>query len=349
MKKLLVVFTAILVVAFAAPAFAADAMWSGELDFGGITAFDKADITNAWVNAYTDVTLDVDDYNDIVLEFLWQNGGFWGVGYAGLETDLGMALGLPVGLTMTGGYINIYTEKYEVTGHATERDKIRTWIGTSPMFVAAIDVAPVTIKVGVGFEQNVGTMVQDYAIYAYAPGIADMVDLEAGYFIKNNDDFQGQFMVSAKATDIMDMIGVAGGFKYDARDEEGPDGILGTADDITTAWFWGFGVKADLMDMIGLGVSAAGQEDEAFRNLNVDVNVAITDEFGIDVGLGLGFGDVLDTFGGLEPSVYYTTGASTWRLGYLYQASDVNGYLYAAPTSAPVDGSGLFLTCGLDF
>jgi hypothetical protein len=349
MKKLLVVFTAILVVAFAAPAFATDATWSGELDFGGITAFDKADFDSAWVNGYTDLTLDVDDYTDIVLEFGWGDGATladWAVWYAGVDTDLGMALGLPVGLIMSGGYINIWSNKYEVTGHATERDKIRSNIGTSPMFVAAVDVGMATIKAGVGFET--GPMAQDYAVYVDAPGIADMVDLEVGYFISDNDDFKGQFMVSAKATDIMGMIGVAGGFKYDATDEDGPDGIPGNADD-PIAWFWGLGVKADLMDMIGLGVSVAGQKDEAFRNLNVDANVAITDEFGIDVGLGLGFGDVLDTFGGLEPSVYYTAGAATWRLGYLYQASDVNNYMYAAPMAAPVDGSGLFLNVGLDF
>jgi hypothetical protein len=338
MKKLLVVFTAILVVAFAAPAFATDATWSGEFDFGGITAFDETDITSAWVNAYADVTLEVDEYNDVVLEFLWQSGGLWGVGYAGLTSDVGMALGLPVGLKMTGGYVNIYSEKYEVTGHATERVNIRSNIGTSPMFVAAVDVAPVTIKVGVGFET--GPLAQDYAVYAYAPGIANMVDIEAGYFIANDDDFKGNFMVTAKATDIMDMIGVAGGFRYNAA----AGGGVGDE-----KWFWGAGVKADLMDMLGIGVGVNGQEEAAFQNLTVDVNVAITDEFGADIALGLGFGDVLDTFGGLEASVYYTPGVSTWRLGYLYQASDVNGYLYAAPAAAPVDGSGLFLAAGLDF
>jgi len=345
MKKLLVVFTAILVVAFAAPAFATDATWSGEFDFGGITAFDKEEITNGWANAYTDVTLGVDDYNEIVLEFLWQNGGNWGVGYAGLTTDLGMALGLPVGLKMTGGYVNIYSEKYEVTGHATERVDIRSNIGTDPMFFATVDVAPVTIKAGVSFEQNVGAPVQDYAIYAYAPGIADMVDLEVGYFIDNNDDFKGNFIVTAKATDIMDMLGVAAGFRYNAA----AGGGVGDE-----KWFWGLGVKADLMDMLGIGVGVKGQEEDAFQILTVDVNVAVTDEFGVDVGLGLGFGDVMETFGGLEPSVYYTAGAATWRLGYLYRNEDAaaNNYMYAAPAATPApnkSGSGLFLTCGLDF
>jgi hypothetical protein len=345
MKKLLVVFTAILVVAFAAPAFATDATWSGEFDFGGITSFDEEEVNNGWVNAYADVTLEVDDYNDIVLEFLWQNGGTWGVGYAGLNTDLGMALGLPVGLTMTGGYVNIYSEKYEVTGHATERVDIRSNIGTSPMFVAAVDVAPVTIKIGVGFDAGVpGGGVQDYAVYAYAPGIADMVDIEAGYFIANNDDFKGNFMVTAKATDIMDMLGIAGGFRYNAA----AGGGVGDE-----KWFWGAGVKADLMDMLGIGVGVKGQEEDAFQILTVDVNVAVTDEFGADLALGLGFGDVMETFGGFEASVYYTPGVSTWRAGYLYRNEDAaltNNYMYAAPAaSQSASGGGLFINCGLDF
>jgi hypothetical protein len=338
MKKLLVVFTAILVVAFAAPAFATDATWSGELDFGGITAFDKDDIGNAWVNAYTDVTLDVDEYTEIVLEFLWQNGGMWGVGYAGLTTDLGMALGLPVGLKMTGGYVNIYSNKFEVTGHATERVNIRSNIGTSAMFVGAIDVGMATIKAGVGFD-GPGAMMQDYAVYVDAPGIADLVDVEAGYFIANDDDFKGRLMASAKATGIADMIDVAAGFAYDTQAAGG----IGAE-----KWFWGLGVKANV-SMFGIGVGINGQEEAAIQNLTVDVNVGITDEFGVDVGLGLGLSDALDTFGGFEPSVYYTAGAATWRLGYLYQASDINNYMYAAPMAAPMDGSGLFLTCGLDF
>jgi hypothetical protein len=339
MKKLLVVFTAILVVAFAAPAFATDATWSGEFDFGGITAFDKEDITNGWANAYADVTLSVDDYNDVVLELTWQNGGSFGVGDAHLTTDVGMALGLPVGLKASGGYTSIWSEKYEVTGHATERVLVRSYIGTSPMFKFAVEAGPATITAGVGFEQNVGVPVQDYAVYVAVPGVADMVDIEAGYFILNDDDMKGRLMASAKATGIADMIDAAAGFAYDTQAAGG----LGAEQ-----WFWGLGVKANV-SMFGIGVGVNGQEEAAFQNLTVDVNVEITDEFGVDVGLGLGFGDVLDTFGGFEPSVYYKAGASTWRLGYLYQASDINNYMYCAPAAAPVDGSGLFLTCGLDF
>jgi hypothetical protein len=203
MKKLLVVFTAILVVAFAAPAFATDATWSGEFDFGGITAFDKADIDNAYANLYADVTLEVDQYTDVVLEFV---GGFGNVdsdmatagtaapdpfadvftiGVAALTTDVGSALGLPVGLKATGGFTNIWSEKYEVTGHATERVNIRSNIA-GQMFKFAVEAGPATITAGVGFEQ--GPMAQDYAVYVAVPGVADMVDIEAGYFIANDDD-----------------------------------------------------------------------------------------------------------------------------------------------------------------
>jgi hypothetical protein len=189
MRKLLVVFTAILVVAFAAPAFATDATWSGEFDFGGITAFAEDDIVAGWANAYADVTLDVDEYNDVILEFVWSPGTApWAVGWAELKTDVGMALGLPVGLTASGGYIGIWSNKYEVTGHATERVDVRSNI-FGEQFIVAADLGMATVKAGVGFET--GPAAQDYAVYVDAPVIADMVDVEAGYFIADNDDFKG--------------------------------------------------------------------------------------------------------------------------------------------------------------
>jgi hypothetical protein len=297
----------------------------------------------------------VDQYTDVVLEF---GGGFgnvetpedaitglegttnaWTVGVAALTTDLGSALGLPVGLTATGGWTSIYSNKYEATGHATERVNVRSNIA-GQMFKFAVEAGPATINLGIGFELGAAAApAQDYAVYVDVPGIADMVDIELGYFIADDDDFKGNLMFSASADGIADMIDAAAGFRYNTL----ADGGVGAEQ-----WFWGVGVKANV-SMFGIGLGVSGQEEAEFRLLTVDVNVGITDEFGADIGLGLGFGDVLETFGGFEGSVYYEAGAATWRLGYLYQASDINGYAYTAPLAAPVDGSGLFLACGLDF
>jgi hypothetical protein len=355
MKKLLVVFTAILVVAFAAPVFAADATWTGEYWFSGITNFSEDDITSGWGYLYNDVTIDIDEYNDLILEFdahvsadtqAFKGGdGDWNVTWAEYKTDVGMAAGLPIGLTASAGLLGVYSEKFEVTGHATERAKIRSQ-DYGQGFIFAADVGPATVKLGVNFELGPGT--QDYALYAYYPGIADMVDVEAGYFIVNNDDFKGRFMASAKATGIMDLVSVAAGFAYDASKTNAAADA--PADLTTQKWVWGVGVKADdLMDMIGVGVSAAGQEDEAFRNLNIEANVAFMDNLGLDLGVGLGFGDILDTFGGVDASVYYDAGKSTWRVGYLYQASDINNYAYQPAVTAEgygtdVNGSGLYIS-----
>ncbi len=113
MKKLLVVFTAILVVAFAVPAFAADDAWSGEFTFGGITGFSETKVTNAFGNLYTDVFFEVDSYNKVLFEFVGTvttdgTGGTFTVGAANLESDIGEAAGLPVGLKVRGGLSSIW-------------------------------------------------------------------------------------------------------------------------------------------------------------------------------------------------------------------------------------------------
>ncbi len=349
MKKLLVVFTAILVVAFAAPAFAVDADWTGEFDFGGITGFAKDKVNNAYGNAYFTGTLGVDSYNDVVIRLVAEDIGggapWWGVGKAYLKSDVGEAAGLPVPLTVTGGYVDLSSRWFEVTGHATERVLVEAGIGTSSMIKASIGAGPATVDLGIGFDMSdAAAMTQDYALLVTVPDIADMITAEVGYFISDDDDFKGAFMITVAAVGIADMIDVAAGFKYDTQAAGG----LGAEN-----MFWGLGVKAnDIADMIGIGLGVNGQEEAMFQNLTIDVNVAIMDNVGVDLGVGLGFGDVLETFGGLDASVYYEVGASTWRAGYLYQGSEINNYAYTAPTQAVPgpgpDGSGLYLTASID-
>jgi hypothetical protein len=360
MKKLLVVFTAILVVAFAVPAFATDMRglhdemmathsadaWSGEFTFGGITGFDKDKVNNAFGNLYADVFFMVDDYNKILWEFVSTvdtggAGGAFMITAANLETDLGMALGLPVGLTTRAGLASIWTRKFEVTGHATERP-VRPYMDGAGVF-GSVDVGMAIIDLGIGFEIDPLGLApeQDYAVFVQLPDIAGMLSAEAGYFITDNDDFKGQLTFNVQALDIADMIDAAASFTYDTAAAGG----IGAE-----KWFWGLGVKGNV-SMFGIGVGINGMEEAAVSNLTVDVNVAITDMFGVDVGVGLGLSDALDTFGGIDPSVYLTTGAATWRAGYLYQASDINGYLYTAPVAAAAapDGSGLYISVDLDW
>ncbi len=348
MKKLLIVFTAILMVAFAAPVFASDTTWGGEFDFGGITAFDKLDVDAYYANLYLDGSFAVDDYNTVLLEFKSDVvdgvGGNWKVNAANLESDIGEAAGLPVGLKIRGGLSGVYSNKYEVTGHGFERvlftppgEKARPNIEGSGIF-GIVDAEIATIDVGVTFET--GPDAQDYALMVTIPEFGP-VAAQVGYYVAGADDFMGVLGLNVKALGIAEKIDVAGGFAYDLAAAGAPK------------WYLGAGVKANV-SMFGIGVGIKGMEEAPVDVLTVDVNVGVTDEFGIDVGVGLGLDDDKDIFGGLEPSIYYKVGASTWRLGYLLASSFGTAagewsYSYLAPTSAPIDGSGLFLACGIDF
>ena len=371
MKKLLVVFVALLVVALAVPVMAADrsATWGGEFTFGGITGFSEEKVSSKFGNIYFDGTIPVDDYNDVVFELAGKfNGGAiassggttsWQVGAAYLLTDIGGFVGLPVGLTAKGGWFGFDSRKFEVSGHGWER-KYRPGIGKAPMFLFNIDAGMVIFDVGFDFDNggDAATPKQDYVVMASVPDVAGLVSIEAGYFIKEDADFKGQFTANAKAEGIADMVDAAFGFGYDTTDNagtsKGPDGILLTLDDVwLPAWWWGLGVKANV-SMLGIGVSVNGEEEMTIDKLGVDVNAAVTDEFGVDIGLGLNLDkDALETFGGFSFSAYYKPGVSKWRVGYVYTKDGV--YDYQAPillqdaSLAPDEKGGLFISCDIDF
>lgn len=379
MKKLLVVFTAILVVAFAVPAMAMDrgdirdmldkdnvpVGWGGEFTFGGITNFQEDEITNVFGNAYLDMFIHADEFNIVLFEL------FTGVETTGaghdltvsvfyLETDIGGYAGLPVGLKVRGGRSSIYSRKFEVTGHDTERP-IRPFIDGVGLF-GTIDLGMAVIDLGIGFESNFGddgiggtaddAPNQDYAALVSLPDVAGILSAEAGYFIIDNDDFKGAFTVNAKALGIADMIDAAAAFTYDVAGED-----AGKA-----TYYWGAGVLANV-SMFGIGVGINGMEDNLLSTLTLDVNAGVTDSFGVDVGLGLGFGDVdfgsaleKDTFTGFDASVYYDAGPGQWRIGYLYQASDIADDTYSfrhhsrtPDLASPIDGSGIYVAADINF
>ncbi len=363
MKKLLVVFVALLVVALAVPVMAADrsATWGGEFTFGGITAFSEEKVSSKFGNIYFDGTIPVDDYNDVVFELSGKFGdsagiitdnptsggiGNWNVGAAYLLTDIGTFAGLPVGLTAKGGWFGFDSRKFEVTGHGWER-KYRPGIGTAPMFLFNIDAGMVIFDVGFDFDSggSAAAPLQDYAVMVSVPDVAGLLSIEAGYFIKNDADFKGQFTANAKAEGIADMVDAAFGFGYDSLTEGAPL-------DVPT-WWWGLGVKANV-SMLGIGVSVNGEEETTIDRLGVDVNAAATDEFGADIGLGLNLdSDAVETFGGFSASVYYKPGVSTWRVGYVYTKDGAYDYqaptLLQDPSLALDEKGGLFISCDIDF
>jgi len=343
MKKLVVVISAIFLVAFAVPALASDVSWTGEFTFGGITSFQAGETNNGYGNLYTDATWSVDDYTSVVFEFA---GGFgnvvtdptptfgnaWTVGAAYLETDLGAALGTGFGLTMKGGYSSLYSTKYEVSGHGYERSDVREGIEGVGGFYATFDFDMATLGVGFTMDPKPGAAaVADYGVLLTLPEVGPAW-VEAFYMIQDNEDFKGVFGAAVKATDL-GPASVAAGFQYD-----------------TAAETWAYGVGASAaVDIATVGVSLNGNDTDPLNQVGIDLNVAPADNYGADVGIGLSMADGADTFQGADISGYYKAGASKWVVGYLITKQ---GYKYAAPATSAAEaagGGGLYIKCDVDF
>jgi hypothetical protein len=351
MKKLLIVLSAlVLAVGFAVPALAVDVDVTGELTVGGITGFDEEKVANGWGNGYFDATASIDEYNDVVFRWTIADGDVyqyvWLGGQVYLKSDVGAYLDLPIGLTAQGGYFGFDSRKFEVTGHAWER-KYRPgvfggWI-TDAAFLFNLDFGMATLDVGVDFEAVDPVLpTQDYVIMLSVPELGP-ASLEAGYFILDNDDFEGAFTANAKAEGLMDMINVAAGFGVDTKDV--PD---------YAEWWYGIGAEV-MYSMFTVGAALNGDEAYSVDRLALEGEAAIGDEYGVKVGVGLN----LDTdnpaandesLGGFEVSAYYKPGASEWVVGYLYCKD--GQYKYNAPmvgpAAAPDERGGLFLKCDID-
>jgi len=363
MKKLVLILSAIVVlIAFAVPVFAAE-MYdpeqrmaklydeqaavlkaSGELTFGGITAFDATTADQGFANFYVDFTMWPDEYNSIMLEIA---GDTWAspvklttINYFELTTDVGAYFGLPVGLKNTAGRTSLYTNKYEVSGHAYERDLVRSQIDPLAWkFMVDAGLVQATAAVGFGDQQNEAN--NDIGIYFFVPDIVGIAEAELWYLAENNADYKGKFGFSVKATGIMDMLGVAGGFVYDTKDLA-PGEI---------EWAYGLGAKADLAvgpAALGVGLSFNGTDVDTLNKLAVDADANFGD-FGLVATVAINFAEIPDeTFYGAEISGYVTVGAAKWAVGYTI-ANDAfaDPYNYTCAVDS-IDG-GLFVNADIDF
>jgi hypothetical protein len=113
MKKLLIL--SVLLGLLALPMFASDVTFGGDLTYGYISDFGDNYYTSSTVT--TDLNAAVDDYNSVAIEINWVSG----LDRAVVTSDIGMWLGLPVGLTLTAGLDDPDANEFEsVSGYGTE-------------------------------------------------------------------------------------------------------------------------------------------------------------------------------------------------------------------------------------
>jgi hypothetical protein len=363
MKKLLVVLSVLFVVALiAGSAFAA--MYDpdqrnaklqnekaavvkigGEFTFGSITNFTANQSRGGFANEYVDISLWPDDTNSLLIELAGDNlMDSQGLGnlkntYWEWSSDLGKALDLPVTLKSTAGKTSIYTRKFEVSGLAYERPAVPRLAERPNMdpipFKVAVGTDQFTVTAGIGFGAGFGLLpsdaekTRDLGVLIAIPKIGP-ASAELFYLAEDNADFKGVAGLNVKAVGLAnDMLDFAGEFWYDTPTED---------------WAYGAAVNAKY-DKIRGAVSLNGNNNDALNVVGVDAAYAITDIFGLDAALGLGFAEALDTFQGAEFSVYAKVGVSKWNVG--YQIKDNTGFNYA-PAVANLKG-GLFIVCDTNF
>jgi hypothetical protein len=404
MRKLLVVLSVLFAVALVAgPVFAAN-MYdpeqrnaklaevkasplkaSGEFTFGMLTPFDSDFAGIGFANAYVDFTWYPDEYNSLLMELAFTKEYTQNVNIAGaavkfpyfeLTTDVGKALDLPVGLLNTIGLTSFNTNKFEVSGHAWERTKIRSAIDPVAWKIKAdLGKAQITTLIGFGERTNDATApwstlptdatkttpkgsYNDFGVYAFMPEIGP-VQAEAWYLSQNNPDFKGKVGVSVKTNKafIKEMVTFAGGFMYNMVDNSAAgyawDGYkTGTLAADDKYWAWGAGAKMNLMGA-GIGLSMNGDVMDAFDQLAVDVDYQIKEgPFGVQADAGFTFADVTTSaFLGAEFSVYVKAGGAKWNIGYLLDGDDQDkyGYAYSVAKVNPKSKGGLFVVGDINF
>jgi hypothetical protein len=373
MKKSVLILSAIVVlIAFAVPVFAAE-MYdpeqrmaklydekasvlkaSGEFTFGGMTSFDAVTASQGFANFYVDFTMWPDEYNSIMLEVAGDGVlNNWGpkvvagvtvtdspaarLAYFELTTDVGKYFGLPVGLKNTAGRTSLYTNKYEVTGHAYERDMVRSSI--DPLaWKFKVDAGMAQATAAIGFGEGAEAL-NDIGIYVFVPDIAGLAEAELWYLAQDDADYKGKFGFSVKIPEVLDMLGFAAGFVYN------------TKDGAVNEWAYGVGVSVNYM-MAKIGLSLDGNDVDTMDKLAVDADLSFGD-FGLVGTAALNFAEVPDeTFYGAEISAYVKVGAAKWAVGYTIAndkfGADPRGFYNYTCAVESIDG-GLFLNADIDF
>ena len=365
MKKLLVILGAItLVFGFAVTAMA-DATFSGDFNFGFATLFDYEKDMVGWGDLELNFEFTPDDYNTVVIEtnyemhslyiappvdytLVWSPVQVFWIDTAKLDTDIGAYFGLPFGLVHSAGWHEPGGESYveETTGFEFEdqtKDSIgeaTTAIGLEANYndVAIIDFDFSVAQFNQGDVSPDGEGAWDMYVGVAMPDIADFVSAEAYYAIQDSSEFKGFFGVDAQTAQIADMI------------TAGMSLTIATTDAVAYDWLYGIGASAEV-SIAKIGASLTGNSEDALDLLGIDANLALTDDFGIDAGVALGFYEDAETLQCFDVSAYAKVGTATVRVGYdvTDATKNVKQTEYKAPAILQDGKGGAYFNVGTEF
>jgi hypothetical protein len=338
-KVILLIMSALLIVAVAVPAMA-DVSWSGRLLGSMVTAFAPKEGKATWsyYYLYADLIAEVDEYNTLTYEFggnATSLGGVsqpWVVDAAFIDTDVGAFFGLPVGVVGTFGNFWACTRKYEATWHATERAPIRQCNHINGI-KATVDFGMGNVAVLTSIGEAWSGAPQTDPVQALILNLPELgpVDVEAFLYGTGQSEFKP--VIAADVKVAFAPVDVAAGFGFD----------LAQGAHLPGDWAFGVGAAADL-GMFRAGAALNGNSNDALNSLTIEAGAELMEGIRADAGVGLSFASGADTFQGAEVSLGLEPGASTWRVGYIITE---NSYSYTAVTS--LAKGGLFVSGDLSF
>ncbi len=338
---------------------ATDITWSGDFNFGFATAFDDVKDKVGWGDLELDVAAAVDDYNTVTIEtdYTADGAGTFVIGTAKIDSDLGSFFGLPVGLVFSGGWFEPGGEDYAtVTGWEIE-DVTMNAIGPATAINVEVDAGMVIIDLGISVAQGAWTVADVYIddfwdlyLGAAIPDIAGMASAEVYFAVMDNSDYKGWFGLDGKAEVGPATVGVA----LSIPTMDLVDDPATKPDESKISFKYGVGATASLIDMLTVGVSIAGHSEAIAELIGIDVNVAATDDLGLDLGTALGLYDDARTLQCLDISAYASIGEATLRVGYnVTDTTKATEHVTKTEYKAPailVDGKGsLYVNIGTEF
>jgi hypothetical protein len=339
MKKLLVL--SVLLGLLALPVFAEHATidFGGDDTFGFITDFgayaESLDLT--W-----DVMVGIDDYNS----FTWSLKDIDAQGNIVLDkalttTDIGMWLGLPVGLKVMWGYDDPDANEF---GNVTGYENTQSYdFSPAEYWGLAFMVSASFLEVELAFDPDgaAGTILAGLALKEPIPGL----NAEVYYFQGHQDgtavaaDEYGEGQLGIGAAYAAEVAGAAleAGLVFHY--------VLDDAfSDFGGAWAWGFGVAGEY-SILEASLGIGGYDGETVSGMDFTVDVHPVDKASLYAGAVINFVDGFDTFQGADLGAAAHVGAVDVYVGYLITSNGAGDY--NAPTTL-TDG-GFYMKFDVDY
>ena len=292
----------------------------GRVDFGAIQ--DSEGGRNAgFEDMYVDFTLRPNEYNRVLLTLEGEKTGASTAAHVPvfeLTTDAGSYFSLPVGFELTAGLTNLYTGKYEVTGHAYERTLVRSGVDSIPLKVYA-ESGGVGVTAGTGFGTD--------AANALSLVFGTERSAYEAFYVSGSEEGKAGFSFSAG-----ELFGGIFGLAFGTAVRPESEG-----------WSFGAGTRVRYLGLEG-GLSLNGEKGSVPSKVGLELDRAWKD-FGTAASLALfnENGDGL-SFYGAGLSLYMVTAGARWRAGYIITE---NGYSYGSAVA--LEKGGAYFRAWLDF